>query len=160
MISVGCGDSVRGSQLRLKSLKAKALGECSRCTVSVAVLFCFIVCHISFCVDVYPSTSTSTSTPPGDRLFLGECQSQSQRLCAKLRTNKFYLVSLEIGPAAGGEALLAAEALQLAPHAQGIALHADFLAPGAHDLHVGRIFIWNRASDSGSDSGQSSGFWV
>lgn len=76
------------------------------------------------------------------------------------RKKKFYLVSLEIGPAAGGEALLAAEALQLAPHAQGIALHADFLAPGAHDLHVGRIFIWNRASDSGSDSGRSSAFWV
>lgn len=80
--------------------------------------------------------------------------------CAKRRKKKFYLVSLEIGPATGGKALLAAEALQLAPHAQGIALNADFLAPGAHDLHVGRIFIWNRASDSGSDSGPSSGFWV
>lgn len=65
---------------------------------------------------------------------------------------KSYLVSLEIGPAAGGEALLAAEALQLAPHAQGIALNTDFLAPGAHDLHVGCIFIWNTATGGGSDS--------
>lgn len=64
---------------------------------------------------------------------------------AKLRKKKLYLVSLEIGPAAGSKALLAAEALQLAPHAQGIALDADFLAPGTHDLHVGRIFIWNKS---------------
>lgn len=54
---------------------------------------------------------------------------------------EFYLVSLKIGSAAGGEALLTAEALQLAPHAQRIALNADLLAPGAHDLHVGCIFI-------------------
>lgn len=125
----------------------KVYGQCSRVILLYCVLF-------RFCIDVDPSSS------PRDRLPLRECQSQSETLCAKLRKKKFYLVSLEIGPAAGGEALLAAEALQLAPHAQGIALHADFLAPGAHDLHVGHIFIWNRASRSGSDSGRSSGFWV
>lgn len=59
-----------------------------------------------------------------------------------MRRKELYLVPLKIGSAAGGEALLAAEALQLAPHAQRIALDADLLAPGAHDLHVGCIFIW------------------
>lgn len=54
---------------------------------------------------------------------------------------ELYLVSLKIGPAAGGEALLTAEALQLTPHAQRVAFDADLLAPGAHDLHIGRIFI-------------------
>ncbi len=56
----------------------------------------------------------------------------------------FYLVSLKIGSAAGGKALLTAEALQLAPHAQRIAFDADLLAPGAHDLHIGRIFIYKK----------------
>lgn len=52
-----------------------------------------------------------------------------------------YLVSLEIGSTAGSKALLAAETLQLTPHAQRVALDADLLAPGAQDLHVGCIFI-------------------
>lgn len=63
----------------------------------------------------------------------------------QLRKRRLYLVSLEIGPAAGGEALLAAEALHLAPHAQGVALDADLLAPGAHDLHAGRVFVWKQS---------------
>ncbi len=54
---------------------------------------------------------------------------------------ELYLVSLKIGSAAGGEALLTAEALQLTPHAQRIAFDADLLAPGAHDLHIGCVFI-------------------
>lgn len=54
---------------------------------------------------------------------------------------EFYLVSLEIGSAAGGEALLTAETLQLTPHTQGIAFDTDFLAPGTHDLHIGCILI-------------------
>lgn len=61
-----------------------------------------------------------------------------------MRRKESYLVSLEISPAAGGKALLAAEALQLTPHAQRIAFDTDLLAPGAHDLHVGCIFIWKR----------------
>lgn len=60
---------------------------------------------------------------------------------APMIREEFYLVSLEIGSAAGSEALLTAEALQLTPHAQRVALNADLLAPGAHDLHVGCIFI-------------------
>lgn len=108
----------------------------------VASLYCVLYFVLSSCL-----TPLWDSLSPGD-----ECQSQSELLCAKLMRKKSYLVSLEIGPAAGGEALLAAEALQLTPHAQGIALNADFLAPGAHDLHVGCIFIWNRATGSGSDS--------
>lgn len=59
---------------------------------------------------------------------------------------QFYLIYLKIGSAAGSEALLTAEALQLAPHAQRIALDSDFLAPGAHDLHVGCIFIWKQTT--------------
>lgn len=55
---------------------------------------------------------------------------------------EYYLVSLKIRSAAGGKALLTAEALQLTPHAQRVALDTDLLAPGAHDLHIGRIFIW------------------
>lgn len=55
-----------------------------------------------------------------------------------------YLVPLEVGPAARSEALLAAEALQLAAHAEGVALHADLLAPGTHDLHVGRVIVWRK----------------
>lgn len=47
-----------------------------------------------------------------------------------------YLVSLEIGSSAGSKALLAAEALQLTPHAQRIAFNADLLAPSAHNLHI------------------------
>lgn len=54
----------------------------------------------------------------------------------------YYLVSLKIGSAAGSEAFLTAEALQLTPHAQRIALDADLLAPGAHDLHIGRILVY------------------
>ena len=58
-----------------------------------------------------------------------------------MRRKVSYLVSLKIGSAAGGEALLTAEALQLTPHAQRIAFDADLLAPGAHDLHIGCIFV-------------------
>lgn len=105
-----------------------------------SALFCFIVV-----LDWVVMLSASTSTTPG--------RASEPITGARQREKKFYLVSLEIGPAAGGKALLAAEVLQLAPHAQGIALDADLLAPGAHDLHVGRILIWNRAADSGSDSG-------
>lgn len=65
-----------------------------------------------------------------------------------------YLVPLEVGPAAGGEALLAAEALQLAAHAEGVALHADLLAPGAHDLHVGRVVVWGNSSRQRKKEGQ------
>lgn len=68
-----------------------------------------------------------------------------------------YLVPLKIGSAAGGEALLAAEALQLTAHAQGVALHADLLAPGAHDLHVGRIVVWKTSASREKQSGWSSG---
>lgn len=54
---------------------------------------------------------------------------------------KFHLVSLKIGSAAGSKALLTAEILQFTPHAQRIALNADLLAPGTHDLHGGYILI-------------------
>lgn len=63
----------------------------------------------------------------------------------------FYLVSLEIGSAAGGEAFLTAEALQLAPHAQRVAFDTDLLAPGAHDLHIGRIVIWRETTSCESE---------
>lgn len=72
-----------------------------------------------------------------------------------MRRKDFYLVSLEIGPAAGGEALLTAEALQLAAHAQGVTFDTDLLAPGAHDLHVGCIFIWRERNNSESELGWS-----
>ena len=68
-----------------------------------------------------------------------------------MRSEDFYLVSLEISPAAGGEALLTAEALQLAAHAQGVTFDADLLAPGAHDLHIGCIFIWKQTVNSESE---------
>ena len=46
------------------------------------------------------------------------------------------LVAFEVGPAAGREALLTAEALEFGSHAEGVALHSLLLAPHAHDLHV------------------------
>lgn len=73
------------------------------------------------------------------------CKVCTDTLNVQLMTRKgLYLVSLEIRPAAGGEALLAAEALQLTSHAQRIAFDADLLAPGAQDLHIGCIFVWER----------------
>lgn len=66
---------------------------------------------------------------------------------------KSYLVSLKIGSAAGSEAFLTAEALQFTPHAQRIAFDANLLAPGAHDLHIGRIFIWEETTNSESEVG-------
>lgn len=65
-----------------------------------------------------------------------------------------YLVPLEVGPAAGSKALLAAEALQLAAHAEGVALHANLLAPGAHDLHVGCVVVWGNSSRQRKTEGQ------
>ena len=55
-----------------------------------------------------------------------------------------HLVPLEVGAAARGEALLTAEALELAAHAQRVAAHTHLLAPGAHDLHRGRVLVWGR----------------
>lgn len=56
--------------------------------------------------------------------------------CIHINVGSADLVAFEVGPSAGGEALLAAEALELRAHAQRVALHTLLLAPHAHNLHV------------------------
>lgn len=113
-------------------------GDCDRLRSFSSTLF-----FVSYCFILYHPlgiTADNHMRSPGDLCHTAKSIQDVTSKCGAV-DKKCYLVSLKIGSAAGGEALLAAEALQLAPHAQRIALNADLLAPGAHDLHVGRIFI-------------------
>lgn len=47
-----------------------------------------------------------------------------------------HLVSFEVGSSAGGETFLAAEALKIRTHTQGIAFHTFLLAPNTDDLDI------------------------
>lgn len=55
-----------------------------------------------------------------------------------------HLIAFEVGPSAGGKALLTAEALKLRTHTQGVAFHPFLLAPNTHYLHILYIFHCGR----------------